>query len=344
MKFNAIVGNPPYQESDGGAQSSAKPIYNLFVDVAKKLEPDYLSMIIPTRWFSGGKGLDEFRNEMLNDTNIAQLHDYLNPEHLFPNTNIRGGICYFLWDKAYDNTKGLTKVFSYKNDSTPQINIRSLKTDDSDILIRHSLAIEMIKKINSHVSFKPFEKYVSARKPFGLEGNIIQEVEIFRNSTKGLKDFVKCYGKGKKVGYLKKKEITKNTKWIDKFKVYTPRANNVGTELNDDNLNTFIGSPNTICTESYIVVGVDLELNELSATNLCKYFKTKFARFQHSVGKASQDATSKTYKFVPLQDFTDKSDIDWNKSISEIDQQLYKKYGLNVEEVSFIESMIKPMK
>ena len=146
-----------------------------------------------------------------------------------------------------------------------------------------------------------------------------------------------------KIGFLEREEITKNINWIDNYKVFTPRANNIGTELNDDNLNTFIGEPNTICTESYIVVGVDLKLNELSASNLCKFFKTKFARFQHSVGKASQDATSKTYKFIPLQDFTVKSDIDWTKTIEEIDNQLYKKYKLTTKEINFIESMIKSM-
>jgi hypothetical protein len=125
--------------------------------------------------------------------------------------------------------------------------------------------------------------------------------------------------------------------------VFTPRANNIGTELNDDNLNTFIGTPNTICTESYIVVGATLGLEKSSASNLCKYFTSKFARFQHSVGKASQDATSKTYKFIPLQNFNSVSDIDWNKSINDIDQQLYKKYGLSDEEIRFIENMIKPM-
>ncbi|RZL42660.1 MAG: hypothetical protein EOP00_23265 [Pedobacter sp.] len=142
---------------------------------------------------------------------------------------------------------------------------------------------------------------------------------------------------------MKHNRITKNTEWIDNYKVFTPRANNIGTELNDDNLNTFVGAPKTICTESYIAVGFDLKLNELSAKNLCKYLTTKFARFQHSVGKASQDATSKTYKFIPLQNFTSKSDIDWSKSIEGIDKQLYKKYGLTKEEIKFIESMIKPM-
>ena len=152
-----------------------------------------------------------------------------------------------------------------------------------------------------------------------------------------------CYGKGKKVGYVNRNEIIKNPHLIDKYKVFTPRANNIGTELNDDNLNTFIGSPSTICTEAYIVVGSDLNLNASSAKNLCKYFSTKFARFQHGVGKASQDATSKTYKFLPLQNFTLKSDINWSKPVTEIDKFLYKKYKLTNDQIQFIDTMIKSM-
>ena len=342
MKFNVIVGNPPYQQSDGGAQASAKPIYNLFVDVAKQLSPSNIAMIMPTRWFAGGRGLNEFRDQMLNDTHISELHDFLKPELIFQNINLRGGICYFLWDKGYDNTKELTKVFTYKDDLLPKMNSRSLKTEDSDILIRHSIAIDMINKISSHSEFESFENHISSLRPFGFRGYFSKD-EKFRETNKGLKDPVICYGKGKKIGYIERDEITKNTEWIDKFKVYTPRANNIGTELNDDNLNTFVGSPKTICTESYIVVGVDLKLNKNSATNLCKYFTTKFARFQHSVGKASQDATSKTYKFIPIQNFTSKSDIDWSKSTAEIDRHLYAKYKLTKEEIEFIESMIKPM-
>lgn len=342
MKFNVIVGNPPYQQSDGGAQASAKPIYNLFVDVAKQLSPSNIAMIMPTRWFAGGRGLNEFRDQMLNDTHISELHDFLKPELIFQNINLRGGICYFMWDKGYDNTKGLTKVFTYKDDLIPKMNTRSLKTEDSDILIRHSIGVEMINKINSHSEFESFENHISSLRPFGFRGYFSKD-EKFRDSNKGLKDPVICYGKGKKVGYIDRDEITKNTEWIDKFKVYTPRANNIGTELNDDNLNTFVGSPKTICTESYIAVGVDLELDKISATNLCKYFKTKFARFQHSLGKASQDATSKTFRFVPTQNFKAKSYINWSKSTEEIDRQLYAKYKLTKEEIEFIESMIKPM-
>lgn len=343
MKFDVIVGNPPYQQSDGGAQASAKPLYNHFVDIAKKLNPSYISMIMPTRWFAGGKGLDSFRNQMLNDIHISELHDFLKPELIFQNINLRGGICYFLWDKNYDNSKYLTKVHTYQNDLTPKIHTRSLKTEGSDILIRHSLAIEILKKIKSHSAFQSFEDHVSSRKPFGLEGGVIRKLNIFRPSKKGLKNVVICYGKGKSIGYLDKDEITKNSDWIDKFKVFAPYANNIGTELNDDNLNTFIGLPGTICTETYIVIGANLHLNKNSAENISKYFKTKFARFMHSIPKVSQHGTSKTYKLVPLQNFASDLDIDWKKSIEEIDKQFYKKYCFTNEEIEFIESMIKPM-
>jgi len=342
MKFNVIVGNPPYQQSDGGAQASAKPIYNLFVDLAKQLSSSNIAMIMPTRWFAGGRGLNEFRDQMLNDTHISELHDFLKPELIFQNINLRGGICYFLWDKAYDNTKGLTKVFTYRDDLIPKMNNRSLKTVDSDILIRHSIGIEMINKINSYPDFVPFEKHISSLRPFGFRGYFTKD-EKFRDSKKGLKNPVICYGKGKQTGFLEREEITKNTEWIDRFKVYTPRANNIGTELNDDNLNSFVGIPNTICTESYLVIGVELDLDEHSAKILTKYLTTKFARFQHSLGKASQDATSKTFRFVPVQNFTVNSDIDWSKTVQEIDKQLYKKYKLTDEEIEFIESMIKSM-
>jgi hypothetical protein len=342
MKFDVIVGNPPYQQKDGGAKASAKPIYQNFIDIAKQLNPTYISMIMPTRWYAGGKGLGSFRKKMLDDIKISELHDFLKPELIFPNINLRGGVCYFLRDSNYDNSKDLTKVFTYGDNLTPILNSRNLKTEDSDILIRHSIAVDIIQKVKSK-EFESFENHISSRKPFGLDAKIVENKNIFKGSKKGLNAPVLCYGRRKKIGYIEKDEITKNTIWIGKYKIFTPRANNIGTELGDDNLNTFIGEINSVCTESHIVVGIDLSLDRISALNLCKYFKTKFARFQHSIGKASQDATSKTYKFIPLQSFTSKSDIDWNKSIKEIDQQLYKKYKLTDKEIDFIKKMIKSM-
>ena len=342
MKFNAIVGNPPYMEMDGGAQASAKPIYNEFVDIAKKIEPEYISMIMPSRWYSGGRGLDDFRDSMLNDKRIALLHDFLNPEQVFPKTNIRGGLCYFLWDSNYDNDLSLTKVYTHRESEDTVSVLRSLKTDKSSTFVRHNEAVEIIDKINSVGNFKSFAEFISPLRPFGFRGYFTND-EKFRSNPDGLHAPVICYGKGKSIGYVERSEITVRKNWIDKFKVFTPRANNIGTELNDDNLNSFIGEPSTICTESYLVIGVDLMLDKESAKNLSKYLSTKFLRFMHSMAKASQDATAKTYKFVPVQDFTTNSDIDWTKSIPEIDQQLYKKYQLSTEEVAFIESMIKPM-
>ncbi|MFN3968211.1 Eco57I restriction-modification methylase domain-containing protein [Flavobacterium sp.] len=343
MKFDIVVGNPPYHQKDGGAQASAKPIYNHFVDIAKKLNPSYISMIMPTRWFAGGKGLDNFRDEMLNDIHISELHDFLKPELIFQNINLRGGICYFLWDKNHDNSEDLTTVFTYNNDLTPEANIRSLKTEDSEIFIRHWKSLSIINKIKNSNQFESFENHVSSRRPFGLDGNITKNIKIFRLVKNGLKNPIICYGKSKKIGYLDKEEITVNKEWIDKYKVFTSYANNIGTELNDDNFNSFIGQPGTISTETYIVIGANLELDDNSALNLTKYFTSKFARFMHSLSKASHHGTSKTYKFVPLQNFTANSDIDWTKSIQEIDSQLYTKYGLTDEEKEFIESMIKTM-
>jgi hypothetical protein len=342
MKFNAIVSNPPYMEMDGGAQASAKPIYNNFVEIAKKINPQFVSLIMPSRWYSGGKGLDEFRDSMLNDTKISILHDFLNPEQVFPKTNIRGGICYFLRDSTYNNEESLIKVVTHQLNAEPVTVYRTLKSEHSDTFIRHGIAISIVNKVSNYPNFESMSKYVSVLRPFGFRGYFTDDVRF--NSTKiGLEDPVICYGKGKKVGFVERKEITVRKEWIDRYKVFTPRANNIGTELNDDNLNSFIGEPKTICTESYLVLGAELKLDLTKARNLSKYLTTKFTRFQHSLAKASQDATSKTYQFVPLQDFTSASDIDWSQSVADIDRQLYAKYGLSEEEVVFIEGMIKGM-
>ncbi len=341
MEFDAIVGNPPYQEMDGGAQASANPIYNKFVIAAEKTKPNYVSMIMPSRWYAGGKGLDEFRDRMLNDICLQVLHDFLNPDELFPNTNIRGGLCYFLWNKNYDNSKDLTHVITHSGKQIISDSMRPMKIEGAEIFIRNVEAISIIKKV-SEISRESFEKHVSSLRPFGLRGYFAKDSNC-KASTKGMKDPVGIYIKGQKLCFVEKAFVPSHKERINDWKVFASRANNIGTELSDDNLNPFIGRPNEICTESYMVLSVGLNLNESSAKNLCKYFTTKFARFMHSLAKASQDATAKTYRFVPLQDFTSNSDIDWSQSIPEIDKQLYRKYGLSEEEIAFIEKMIKPM-
>lgn len=343
MKFNVIVGNPPYQESEGGAnKNTANPIYHHFVNKANQLNPDISCIIMPTRWYAGGRGLSDFREQMLNDTRISELHDFLKPDLIFPNTNNRGGICFFLRDKKHDNNNDLVKVLTYSDSLTPTFRYRQLRTSDSDIFIRHSIGVEIIGKVKETRGFVSLAEYISAAKAFGFRTYFVND-DRFRKTNNNLLNPVKCYGRRKAVGYVEKSEIKSNKKWIDAWKVYVTESNNIGTELNDDNQNAFVGAPDTICTETFLVVGAELSLDQKSSNNLAIFLKTRFARFMHSLTKISQHGTSKTYKFVPLQDFTSKSDIDWTKSSEEIDQQLYKKYKLSNEEIEFIEKMIKPM-
>ncbi|PLS01938.1 Eco57I restriction-modification methylase domain-containing protein [Neobacillus cucumis] len=341
LKFDVIIGNPPYQEMDAGAQASASPIYHHFVRLAKELNPELISFIMPTRWYVGGKGLDDFRDEMLNDIHLKELHDWLTPEDIFPNTNIRGGVCYFLWDSMYNNRDNLTRVVTHEKNTIVSNTSRSLKYKDSDILIRDSSAFSILNKIDCSGNNSLME-YVSARNPFGFSTNFTKNSK-FKNDSNVMNEPIKCYANKGIVGYIELNEIRKNSMYINKWKVLTPYSNNIGTELNDDNLNTIVASPNSICTETYLVIGAELELNENGANSLAKYMKTKFVRFLHSLAKNSQHGTRNTYRFVPVQDFADNLDIDWSTPINELDQQLYKKYNLTFEEIQHIESKIKPM-
>lgn len=345
MRFDAIVGNPPYQDNDGngGQGSSAKPIYNHFVFTAKELNPRIINLIMPTRWYAGGKGLDNFRTQMLNDKNIVEIHDFLNPNLIFPSTNIRGGVCFIQWDAVYNNENDLIKVVTYgDNFLDKKVSIRKLKLEGVEIFIRHTESLEIIKKIKSQKGFISFEKYVSSRQPFGLDSKFDRSSN-FHKTKIGIKAPLICYAKRQAIGYVDNDKFNFDKNRLNSYKVFTSFANNIGTELNDDNLNTFIGKPKTICTETYIILGDGLDVNEITAKNIIKYFRTKFARFLHSIAKSNQNGTSKTYKFVPLQNFNPNSDIDWSKPIAEIDSNLYKKYLLSKEEISFIDKQIKSM-
>lgn len=331
MKFDVIISNPPYHLSDGGAQASASPIYQNFVQKSIKLNPRYLIMIIPARWYAGGKGLDEFRNNMLNDSHIKELHDFPITSDCFPGVNIRGGVCYFLWDKTYNNKVNFTNVITHTQNKIQSFS-RPLRYKDLNIFIRNGFALTILDKINSISNDESLMQHVSPRKPFGLSTDFSKSEE-FHSSPKGLLDPLPCYSKNLEIGFVEKENITTHKEWINSWKIITSRANNIGTELNDDNLNTIIGKPGEICTETYLLIGADLKLDKLKAKNLSIYLHTKFARFCHSLAKSSQDATAKTYRFVPMQDFSKP----WT------DEELYKKYDLTNEEIAFIESMIKPM-
>jgi len=174
--------------------------------------------------------------------------------------------------------------------------------------------------------------HISPRRPYGLDGNFVKNAG-FHISKDGMSDPVKCYGKAKTVGYIERMMIPTHIEWVNCWKVFMPYANNIGTELNDDNQNTFIGEPNSVCTETFLAVGLEDELDEQQCINLSNYLRTKFARFLLSLAKISQHGTSKTYRFVPVVDFAE----EWT------DEKLYAKFGLTDEEISLIENSIKPM-
>lgn len=329
MEITAIVGNPPYQVMDGGTQTSATPVYNLFVDCAKKLKAKYVSLIMPARWYGGGKGLDQFRDEMLCDKHIVKLHDFINSEECFPTVEIKGGLCYFLRDSNVETPCAITTHGTTITQQQP----RFLKEEDCDVFIRFEEALTIFRKIKAKLDGS-FESLISTQKPFGLRTFVHGKANQFANS-------VKLYENGG-VGYIKRSDIEKNLEWVDTHKVYLSRAYNAGDGFPHQIIGKpIIGEPGSCCTETYIVVG---PFDDKEKTiNVAKYIRTKFFRFMVMLKKASQQLPSTVFTFVPLQDFTSNSDINWSKSIEELDQQLFRKYELSSDEVAFIEKMIKPM-
>ena len=320
MKFDVIVGNPPYQLSTGGSQAQATPLYNKFVLQAKKLNPRFLSMIIPSKWFSGGMGLNEFRKEMLNDTRLRQIIDYPNSMDCFPGVDISGGVCYFLWDR--DN-KGDCKVTTIIEGRSSTME-RPLLEKAVDTFIRYNDAVPILHKVFA-LKEGSFSKFVSSQKPFGLATNFRDFKEKqFKNSIKLL-----TY---KKTGYISRKQVIQNRDWIDKYKVYISQA--YGERISTSYWVTgkpFLGEPNSCCSETYLVIGPYLSKRE--AENVMSYIRTQFFRFLVLLQKNTQHAPQKVYSFVPVQNF----DEPWT------DEKLYKKYGLTEEEIAFIESMVRPM-
>lgn len=343
VKFGAIVGNPPYQESDGGAQASARPIYHKFVEISNHLDPELATFIIPTRWYAGGKGLDQFREQMLANNYISQLHDFTNPEAVFPGTNNRGGVCYFLINKRLRNQhENQTKIVTHAKDEKDVISIRPLNSLSLGLFIRDSIGIGIAEKLIKNESFVPLSNEISSRKPFGYDGKIIKSDQFHKDPSK-LKEPIICYGKAQLKGYVERSAIPSHQEWIDCYKVFVPRANNIGTELNDDNQNVFIGLPKEICSETYILAGAQMSLTKESATLLAKYMKTKFARFMHGLIKVSQDASKQTYRFVPTPNLNEDSPINWDVSLNNIDEQLFTFYRLTEEEKQHIRSSIRDM-
>lgn len=343
MKFDAIVGNPPYQMSDGGAQASATPVYNLFVDVSKKLNANYISMIMPSRWMTGGKGLDKFRDDMIHDKHFLVLHDYLNPKDCFNNVDIKGGVCYFLRDK---NTESRCKIYSHTTEGLYE-STRYLAEENDDIFIRDNRLLQ-IKNSVFAIQTEMFDSIVSASKPYGLRAETMLKASKYGlpdYSNEPYKNGYRILGLGEKQKRMwkyipKDYPIPKRNIALNKYKVFIAEAYGCGA-IGEVASTPVLSTPGELCTETFLQIG-PFE-TEIEANNCCKYIYTKFFRAMVGIQKQTQHTTQKAYRFVPLQDFTDKSDIDWSKPVDKIDKQLYEKYNLTQEEIDFIEKTIKPM-
>jgi hypothetical protein len=305
MQFDVIIGNPPYQLEDSGYGKSAAPIYHLFVEQAKKLEPRYLSLVIPSRWFAGGKGLDEFRESMLADDRLRSIDDYLSASDVFPGVGLKGGVCYFLWDR--DNP-GTCRVTTHFKDWPVSTTTRPLLERGVDVFIRFNEGLSILKKVVAVESgeskslslpdSRRFDRLVSSLRPFGLR-------TYFQGKTAMSRGDVLVYQNGG-TGYTPRSSITTGTDLIDKWKVYVGRAA-PGTGNRDSYphkiISTpFIGEPGSISSETYLCIGPFDSKSE--AESALSYLSCRLTRLLILLHKPSQDTTRKVYTFVPTQDWS----------------------------------------
>ena len=333
MKFDVIIGNPPYQLSDGGNNASAMPIYHKFVQQAKKLNPRFIAMITPARWFVGGRGLNEFRAEMLNDSRLRVIHDYPNASDCFPGVEIKGGVCYYLWDR--DNP-GLCEIHTHEN-GKEYVDRRPLLEPGLDVLIRTSNQLSVLNKIRAKKETALSES-IGAGRHFGFhtrvtwsgsngqlqtaDGSSSYPVTKEKTDTNDVMVYV-----ANGVCWISRKHITRNIKDVDCWKVLIPRSGNPsGSILGKPK----ISEPGTCNSNTYTVVVLS---TQEEAINLVSYLKTRFVRYMVATRTVTQDMAPKSFEFVPVQDFS----TPWT------DDALYKKYELTEDEIKAIEASILEM-
>lgn len=332
MQFDVIIGNPPYQLGQSGGDaigSFAMPIYQKFIEAAKRLEPRYLAMVTPSRWFAGGRGLDEFRREMLADRRLRCLVDFPDSREVFPGVDIAGGVSYFLWDSNWNDTCSVTTISG--GVSGPKL---SRWLGDYDILVRYNEAVSILERVHGASHGTPFDSLatqVSPIQPFSIRTK-------FRGATSsaGMTNPVTLYQNGG-TGYIERDEIPRNDEWVDQWKVFLSAASSDHGGQADKNGTRrvfsliLIGAPGTACTETYLVAG--RFATETEARNFGAYLRTKFVRFLVALRTNTQHLYNERFAFVPRLPM----DREWT------DKKLYKKYGLTTDEIAFIETMIRPM-
>jgi site-specific DNA-methyltransferase (adenine-specific) len=321
MQFDVIIGNPPYQlASDGGTRDM--PIYQHFVEQAKKLEPRYLAMVIPSRWMAGGLGLSDFRKEMLTDKGMRALVDYPIASEVFPGVELKGGVCYFLWERGTEGACEVTTVRGLNVDGPIKRNL-----GEYDILVRDSGALKILQKVISRKE-PSLSEIMSARTAFGVVSNF----KGFRNTpARGDVHYFATSPTGRVKAWIARSAATQNRDAIDRWKAMVPGAYGAGEGVPHQILGQpVVAEPPSICTQSFLFVCVD---SQEQAESITSYYRTRFLRFLVSLRKITQHTTSESYLWVPQQT--------WDRKWS--DPALYKKYGITKDEIAFIESMIRPM-
>lgn len=319
MKFDVIISNPPYQLNDGGNGVSASPIYQFFIQQAKKLNPRYITMIVPSRWFAGGKGLDEFRRSMLNDRHLVKIVDYINAKDCFPQNSVSGGVNYFLWDRDHEKDCEFTNIIG------DQKNTRIRKLNEFPTFVRYNDAVKIIHKIMAK-DFSSLSEIVSSRNPFGIP-----------TSARGIsekKDGMLKLITSKGIGYISPDEVVAGSDKIDKYKVLVSRITyeHAGEPDKDGMFRVLskiqVLKKKEVCTDSYLIIGAFNTLDE--ANNLAEYLKSKFARFLISQTLTSINLSKDKFSLIPMQDFSKPIDT----------TELYQKYELTQENIEFIDRLV----
>lgn len=348
VKIKAIVGNPPYQVNDGSGASddASNPVYQDFVNISKDINPRFISIIMPSKWMVGGKVvLKPFRLSMMSDKHLALMVDYENDREIFPSAHNDGGICYFLYDSEYDKDGYLRYILHLANGHILS-SCRTLSDGNADIVIRDGRRLSIIEKVSYDKN--RFKEIVSLTQPYGIRKDLFNSPERYPDAHLSDSPFngsVKIYGvKGIKggakrtEGYITFNTITKNASTVDKYKLFFTTSYSTNATNPPQSI---IGNRNEICTETFLLIGPFSTQEE--QLNCKKFFDTNFFKILIFFGRGTMQVSRDVFRFIPMQDFTANSDIDWSKSVAEIDAQLYAKYNLSDEEISFIESMIKPM-
>lgn len=323
MQFDVIIGNPPYQMTGGAGGTSDSSIYHLFVEQAFNLEPRYVSMVVPSRWMAGGRGMDEFRAEMLSSAKLAEIVDFPVSKDVFPGVEVKGGICYFLWERAHT---GRTNVTTIRGDEVIGPVARDL--GEFDVFVRDPRAVDILHKVQAKAE-RSITEILTGDTPFGIATNF----DGYRAAAKAGDVALHLVKSGKRlVGYMPRADIKKNTHLIDSWKVLTPKAGSDGGQKIPDVVlgKTMVVAPGSVCTQTFIAFWVS---SEAQAKSLQSYYCTKFFRFLVSLRKITQDSLRGTYNWVPQQA--------WNCAWT--DQLLYEKYGLTRAEIDYVEEVIKPM-